>query len=292
MEMAEGKKSTIRTEVVRAITDLVNDKDARDRIDKGILAHTKGREHWILHLLLKALEAHQEHTENGINSLLATTNTIYEDLSTKIESINKEIENSIPKIRAEVNEIEEKNYEKIIAMIEEKFKKVNEGLGKTIQESIGKTADAINSQALETKNLTQSLSRDVADTFKVATQVRLLISENIRKLNEISEMLEKAGSSRILGGESSNVAAELKPLIEKIETKINELKGFEEKIETMLKSVNKHIDVTAIDTQRIIENLSKNQVEIARRVEFIEKSIGELRTSIESVRALLLEIKK
>ncbi|MEM3567128.1 MAG: hypothetical protein QXS83_00990 [Thermoplasmata archaeon] len=287
--MAEGKKSAIRTEVVRAITDLVNDKEARDRIDKGILAHTKGREHWILHLLLKALEAQQEHMETGINYILTTTNTIYEDLSKRIEGVNKEIGNSIPKIKAEVGEIEAKNYEKLAAMIEESFRKVNEGLGKTINESIGKTAEAINSQALETKNLTQALSRDVADTFKVATQVRLLISENMRKLNEISEMLEKVGTPPVSAGEPRAAGAELTPFIERLEARINELKGLEE---TMLKSVNKHIDLTTIDTQHKIESLGKNQIELLRRIEAIEKSIEELRTTMETVRTLLLEMKK
>ncbi|MCX8173431.1 MAG: hypothetical protein N3F63_02315 [Thermoplasmata archaeon] len=292
--MAEGKKSTIRTEVVRAITDLVNDKEARERIDKGILAHTKGREHWILHLLLKALEAQQEYTETGMTYLLTTTNTVYKDLGAKIEGVNKEIENSIPKIKAEVGEIEAKNYERLVAMIEESFKKVNEGLGKTINESIGKTAEAINTQALETKNLTQALSRDVADTFKVATQVRLLISENMRKLNEIAEALERGGTGGTPGssGEIYHGAGDIKPLIEKIEGRINELKGFEEKMDTMLKSVNKHIDVTSIETQHRIENLSKGQVEIVRRVEAIEKTMAELKVTMESLRTLLLEIKK
>ncbi|MEM3512799.1 MAG: hypothetical protein QXH13_01335 [Thermoplasmata archaeon] len=215
-------------------------------------------------------------------------------MSAKIEDVNKAIDNSIPKIKAEISEVEAKTYEKLVAMIEESFKRVNEGLGKTINESIGRTAEAINSQAVETKNLTQALSRDVADTFKVATQVRLLISENMRKLNEISEALERsgAGSSSVPAGESSNVATELKPLIEKLEAEMKELKGFEEKIDTMLKSVNKHIDVTSIETHNRIESLNKSQIEIVRRVEAIEKSVGELKTTIESLRTLLLEIKK
>lgn len=287
--MAEGKKSTIRTEVVRALTDLVNDREARERIDKGILSHTKGREHWILHLLLRAMEAQQEFTETSMNYLLTTTNTVYKDLSAKIEGVNLAIDGSIPKIKAGVEEIEQKNYERVAAMIEENFRKVNEGLGKTINESIGKTAEAIGAQAMETKNLTQALSRDVADTFKVATQVRLLISENMRKLNEIAEALEKVQPG---SGTGTAGTVDVKPLIAEIEARIGTLKGFEEKIDTMLKSVNKHIDITSIDTQNRIENIMKAQLELAKRVDSIEKNLAEIKTAVEGLRNLLLEIKK
>lgn len=279
----EGKKSTIRTEVVRAITELVNDREARERIDKGILSHTKGREHWILHLLLRALETQQEHNEAGINYLLTTTNTVYKELSTKIEGLSKSIENLTPKVKASFEEIEQKNYEKISAIIEESFKKVQESLAKSISESIGSTAEAIKAQALETKNLTQALARDIADTFKITTQVRLLINENLRKLNEIGDAIGNASAEKTI---------DLKPLFNEIEAKMAQMGGFEERIEAMLKNVNKHIDLTAIDTQNKIENIMKAQLELSKRVETIERNLEGLRSAVESLKSILLEIKK
>ncbi|MGB9635862.1 MAG: hypothetical protein ACPL1Y_01250 [Thermoplasmata archaeon] len=286
------KKSTIRMEVVKAITDLANDREARDRIDKGILSHVKGREHWMLHLFLKAMEAQQQETNEGLSHILTTTNSVYKDLGTKLENVRTEITtNLVPKIKTEIGEIEAKNFEKIAGMIEASFEKVNAGLSKSINESIGKTAEAINAQALETKNLTQALARDVGDTFKVATQVRLLISENMRKLNEIADAITSEGGGSAQSSATSGSIESLQPIIEKIGAEIKELKGFEEKIDMMLKGVNKHIDITSVENQNRMENLIRTQMELARKVEKIEKDVEAIKTSIEAIRTLLLEIK-
>jgi methyl-accepting chemotaxis protein len=301
MNMPETNKNTIRMEVVRTITELLKDRDARDRLDKGVLSHTKGREHWILHLMLTALDTLNESSENGFNYILTTTNTIYKEMGAKIENVNKEINGIVPKLKDELETAEKKNYEQIVALIDASFDKLNKNLEKTINDTIGKTAEAIGAQALETKNLTQTLSKDVADTFKVSTQVRLLISENMRKLNEISEIVDKlstegAGAVQTAlhapapGTQVS--AGEINQIVDRIATELKDFKNFEERIDVVLKGVNKHIDLTSIETHNRIEILQRNYLELARRVENIAHTVDEIKTSIEALRALILEKQK
>ena len=54
--------STVRVEVLKELQTLLDEREVRDRLERGPLGETKGREHWVLHLLLRAAEVGQNQT--------------------------------------------------------------------------------------------------------------------------------------------------------------------------------------------------------------------------------------
>ena len=59
---------TLRVEVLKELQQLIDNREARDKIDKGPLAEAKGREHWVLHLLLRAQESTTAHFDTLIGT--------------------------------------------------------------------------------------------------------------------------------------------------------------------------------------------------------------------------------
>src|SRR5208282_3024755 len=80
-----GSTSYSRVEVLKELQTLIDDRDVRDRLDRGPLAETKGREHWVLHLLLRASEVSQSQT----NTLLGTA---YSNLTARLQSIEDRLQ--------------------------------------------------------------------------------------------------------------------------------------------------------------------------------------------------------
>src|SRR5690242_14952850 len=58
----------LRLEILKELQQLIDSREARDRVDKSPIAETKGREHWILHLTLRAMELQQSHVNTLIGS--------------------------------------------------------------------------------------------------------------------------------------------------------------------------------------------------------------------------------
>ena len=77
--------SSLRLEVLKELQAIVEDRDVRDRLDRGPLAEAKGREHWVLHLLLRAQELSQAHVDTLIGSA-------YSNLVARLQSIADRLE--------------------------------------------------------------------------------------------------------------------------------------------------------------------------------------------------------
>src|SRR5713226_3363386 len=58
----------VRLEILKELQQLIDSREARDRVDRSPLAETKGREHWVLHLMLRAMELQQSHVTTLIGS--------------------------------------------------------------------------------------------------------------------------------------------------------------------------------------------------------------------------------
>ena len=64
---------------------MIDDREVRDRIDRGPLAETKGREHWILHLLLRGQEF-------GQGQLTTLVGSAYSNLTARLQSIEDRVQ--------------------------------------------------------------------------------------------------------------------------------------------------------------------------------------------------------
>jgi hypothetical protein len=176
---------SLRVEVLKELQQLIDDRQYRDRLDKGPIAETKGREHWVLHLLLRAQEASQSHFDTLIGTAYANTIArlqALEDRISRVEELSQTIEEDA-KTRFS-------NLEKDLGdRVEKGFAQGMETVGKSLVTDLGTNldtkwrpiGDSIDTFAQSSRQLT----KDIADTYRVATQTRLLLNENARRITDL-----------------------------------------------------------------------------------------------------------
>lgn len=179
----------LRTEVLRELQALLDDREARERLDRGLLAEAKGHDEWILHLLLRAHELGQAHVSNLVGTayvnLLSRLRTLEEtvgrveegtrelgdELAGRLERFEQEVSG---KVAAEVGrslaEGRETLSAALLASLEQKWKPVSESVETFVRSS-------------------HQLTKDVSDTYRVATQTRLLLNENARRMTDLGRDL-------------------------------------------------------------------------------------------------------
>ncbi len=186
---SSGSASALRLEVLKELQALIDDREVRDRIDRGPLAETKGREHWVLHLLLRAQESSQAHFDTLIGTaygnLLARLQTV-EDRIQKLEGINQSIGDEL-KSRFEGIEgvLVERLSKEISAGVDQAAQKIDTGIISNLDEKWKPVGESIESFVTSSRQLT----RDLADTYRVATQSRLLLNENARRMIDLGRDL-------------------------------------------------------------------------------------------------------
>jgi hypothetical protein len=182
---ANPAPASLRVEVLKELQQLVDSREARDRIDRGPLAETKGKEHWVLHLTLRALESQQSHVDALVGSAYSNLQArlqAFEDRLARLE----ELEGSHgADTKTRLEQMETAIGERIDRGMEASGVKLGESLNATIGESLDTkwkpVGDSIETFAIGSKQLL----KDVGDTYRVATQTRLLLNENARRLTEL-----------------------------------------------------------------------------------------------------------
>ncbi len=182
---AGSSSSAHRLEILKELQSILEDREVRDRLDRGPLSETKGREHWILHLLLRAQESTTQHFDVLIQ-------TAYSNLTARIQSVEdrqqrgdavrdalgaelktrlQELENGVAdrvgkEIGTGVGTAAQKISQDLIANLDNKWKPIGESVESFAQRS-------------------SQLTKDLSDTFRVATQNRLLLNENARRIIDL-----------------------------------------------------------------------------------------------------------
>ena len=184
-----GSSSALRLEILKELQSLVDDRDVRDRIDRGPLAETKGREHWVLHLLLRGQELNQSHVDllvgAAYSNLLARLQSI-EDRVQKVEGIGQSLGDEI-KTRFEGFEgsLGERLAKEIASGVEQAATKIDSGVISNLDQKWKPIGDSVETFATSSRQLT----KDLSDTYRVATQSRLLLNENARRIIDLGRDL-------------------------------------------------------------------------------------------------------
>lgn len=179
----------VRAEILKELQALLDDRELRERLDKGPLAETKGREHWILHLLVRAHEIGQAHVANLVG-------TSYAALAARLQTLEEAI--------ARAEQLNRRLGEEVVGRLdvfERNFTaRFGTELGHTLQEGRAQlSADVVGtldekwkpvSESIETfARSSHQLTKDVSDTYRVATQTRLLLNENARRMTDLGRDL-------------------------------------------------------------------------------------------------------
>jgi len=186
---SSGSASALRLEILKELQTLIDDREVRDRVDRGPLAETKGREHWVLHLLLRAQESSQAHFDTLIGTaygnLLARLQAV-EDRVQKVEGIGQSIGDEVKSRFDGIEGILSERLSKEIATgIDLAAQHISTGLVANLDVKWKPVGDSI--EAFSTSS--HQLSKDLSDTYRVATQSRLLLNENARRMIDLGRDL-------------------------------------------------------------------------------------------------------
>jgi hypothetical protein len=181
--------SSLRVEVLKELQTLIDDREFRDRIDRGPISETKGREHWVLHLLLRAQELNQAHVDlligTAYSNLQARLQSI-EDRVQHVESVGQSIGDEV-KTRFDGIEgaLSARLSKDVADGVEAAGQKVGASLSANLDEKWKPVGDSIEAFATSSHQLT----KDLADTYRVSTQSRLLLNENARRIIDLGRDL-------------------------------------------------------------------------------------------------------
>jgi hypothetical protein len=181
--------SSLRVEVLKELQSLIDDKDVRDRLDRGPIGEAKGREHWVLHLLLRAQESQQAHVDllvgTAYSNLLARLQSI-EDRIQRVEGISQSLGDEM-KTRLEGMEstLVDRVAKEVGTGLETATGRLNESISANLEDRwkpIGHSVETFSAASGQ-------LTKDLSDTYRVATQSRLLLNENARRMIDLGRDL-------------------------------------------------------------------------------------------------------
>jgi hypothetical protein len=177
--------SALRLEILKELQAILDEREVRDRLDRGPLAETKGREHWVLHLLLRAQEstgAHFDVLVQTVYSNLTARLTTMDDRLQRLESISQSLGDEV-KTRLEGVEgaVAERVAKEVQTGLEGATQRISGELGANLDTKWKPIGDSVEAFAQGSSQLT----KDLADTFRVATQNRLLLNENARRIIDL-----------------------------------------------------------------------------------------------------------
>ncbi len=180
-----GAASSLRLEVLKELGNLLEDREVRDRLDRGPLAETKGREHWVLHLLLRAQETSQAHLDTLIGSaysnLLARLQSV-EDRLQKVEALEQALgEEQRRRLEGLEGDLSDRVAKEIATGVESITQRISRSLSDNLDTKWKPVGDSIEAFALSSHQLT----KDLSDTYRVSTQSRLLLNENARRIIDL-----------------------------------------------------------------------------------------------------------
>ncbi len=175
----------LRLEVLKELQALIDDRDVRDRLEKSPIGETKGREHWVLHLLLRAHESVQSHFDVLINTaytnLQAHIQTV-EDRIQRLEALERGLSEDVKqRLSALETGVSDRVSHELSTGIDAGAQRISTGIGENLDAKWKPVGESIEAFAQSSHQLT----KDLSDTYRVSTQTRLLLNENARRIIDL-----------------------------------------------------------------------------------------------------------
>jgi hypothetical protein len=184
-----GPPATIRLEVLKELQQLIDNRESRDRIDRGPIAETKGREHWVLHLLLRAEEANQSHFDTLIGTAYSNLQARLQGIDDRASRIEEMTGSGTTDLRERLDALATTVTERMDRAFEAGLEKLHTSLSTRMLEDLEQkwkpVGESIDTFAVSSREVL----KDVADTYRVATQTRLLLNENARRITDLGRDL-------------------------------------------------------------------------------------------------------
>lgn len=186
---ATPSSPTLRLEILKELQQLIESREARDRVDRGPLAEAKGREHWVLHLLLRADESMQAHTDTLIGTAYANLLARLQALDDRLDRMEERDQTSSAETKEELAQVSKGFDEKVDLAFDRGVARIQEGLQSRLSENLDEKWKPIGDSVEQFAQGSRQVLKDVADTYRVATQTRLLLNENARRITDLGRDL-------------------------------------------------------------------------------------------------------
>jgi hypothetical protein len=177
--------SSLRVEVLKELQSLIDDRDVRDRLERGPIGETKGREHWVLHLLLRAQESGQAHTDvligSAYSNLLARLQTI-DDRVERVEGSGRSLGDEL---KTRLDGLEASLADRVSKEVGTGIDAAGERIGANLSANLDKKWKPVGDSIEVFAQSAGQLTKDLSDTYRVATQSRLLLNENARRIIDL-----------------------------------------------------------------------------------------------------------
>jgi hypothetical protein len=181
----ETGTSSLRVEILKELQSLIDDRDVRDRLDRGPLGETKGREHWVLHLLLRAQESSQSHLDvligSAYSNLLARLQSI-EDRVERVEGTGRSLGDEM---KTRLDGLDASLAERVSKEVGTGMETAGDRIATTLSGNLDNKWKPVGDSIEVFSQSAGQLTKDLSDTYRVATQSRLLLNENARRIIDL-----------------------------------------------------------------------------------------------------------
>jgi hypothetical protein len=179
----------VRVEVLKELQQLLDNREARERIDRSPLAETKGREHWVLHLLLRAQEAEQLHIDQVLGSVYSNLVARLQTLEDRLGRVEQLEEASETAFKTRLEALEAAVVGRLAEGLSEGEKRSSAELARVLTETLDRKWKPVGESIETFARDAKQMLKGVDDTFRLATQTRLLLNENARRLTDLGRDL-------------------------------------------------------------------------------------------------------
>ena len=168
---------------------MLDDRGVRDRIDRGPLAETKGREHWVLHLLLRADELNQANLTNLVRSSYANVTSRLQALEERIQRIESGEHSLADDLKGQLDGLQASLRGTVEQSVDHGLTEGRERIGTALLTDLDTKWKPIGESIETFARSSHQLSKDLSDTYRVSTQTRLLLNENARRMIDLGRDL-------------------------------------------------------------------------------------------------------
>jgi hypothetical protein len=177
--------STLRVEVLKELQQLIDNRDARDRLEKSAFGEVKGREHWVLHLLLRSQESTNQHFDTLIGTAYSNLVARLQGLDDRLGRFEEHQSAAESDVRSRLDALDTT----LLARVDKGLADANDRLVKSVGDAVTENLDVKwkpVGESIETfAQGSRQILKDVSDTYRVATQTRLLLNENARRIADL-----------------------------------------------------------------------------------------------------------
>ena len=315
--MKKEAPHSVKSKLIGSVKDLTANKATRKKVDESYFKEIKGKEHWVVYLMMQAFDEMETEFYSRIEALEERQNKLnvqmlgaLKDEREALIEMKKYVENNTKKSKAAMESLMNERLTAIDSEMKKSIEVLSENSIKPALSEMGEKIDSVADyiEAIKTNN---------EDSYKILSHNQESITKLYRKLEEMGEDIaaldERIGIeiSRIPGmGDSVEVMKGLESSVKSIKSISADLEGMKNAVKQMSKikdlaHVSEEIQRMKDDVSKALEGLDvKDQVEdLTKKLESLDmgalsksmkelEDLGKMASQIDEIKRRLSSIEE